>query len=398
MSIRIHILPLFYVFFLFISVSIHNALHAQLTPYYKFTSSNGTYTTITGGALIDTGNSIGNQRYTVTLPFTFMMDDSLYTQAMISANGFLSLGTGDPGAGNYAPIANSPSGYTVISAFGRDLNSLNNTTAIRAQTFGTAPYRKYIIQWSNFSYGTSSGITINFQIALYETYNKIDVVYGSNTTSLNTITGQVGLRGSLINTNFFARSSSTGWSSTTAATVNTAVVTLSPSYTPSSGLTYTFELPDSCITPLTSATALSLTPNYTSISGSFTGLGTGTRYLIVRTPGSAALGTLPINGSRYAVGGSIGNGTVIYRGPLTSFSNTGLPQNSTYTYTIFPYFRQRMLLWTNVPNYISTLRYGADLRTETLRLDACEWKRQLYDCRQLESATNKCRSGRYTDF
>lgn len=92
-----------------------------------------------------------------------------------------------------------------------------------------------------------------------------------------------------------------------------------------------------CTTPL-QPTALVLGGAVNSVNISYTAASPApSKYMIVRTPGAAALNTNPANGTFYTVGGTLGNGTVVYIGTATTFADNGLTQNTSYTYTVFPY-------------------------------------------------------------
>lgn len=121
-----------------------------------------------------------------------------------------------------------------------------STFGIRFETIGTAPNRTLVVQWTGWQRYTTSGAfgeLYNFQIRLDETTNIISVIYDilgpTNTTST---TFQVGLRGNS-NVDFNNRTSSTNWSSTTAGTINSAVITLSNTVKPASGQTYIWSPP-----------------------------------------------------------------------------------------------------------------------------------------------------------
>ncbi|HTN44963.1 MAG TPA: T9SS type A sorting domain-containing protein [Flavipsychrobacter sp.] len=93
-----------------------------------------------------------------------------------------------------------------------------------------------------------------------------------------------------------------------------------------------------CPAPISQGTSLSLTPiSVTQIDGSFTpASSTPTGYVVVRYPASATP-TAPANGTNYTAGGTLGAGTVIYKGTNTSFSATGLLGSTSYTFYIYSY-------------------------------------------------------------
>ena len=61
---------------------------------YSFSQSVGTYTPLTGGTVLESGN-FDDDYYTVTIP-SFKYDGNDYTSLNISLNGYVSLGTVEP--------------------------------------------------------------------------------------------------------------------------------------------------------------------------------------------------------------------------------------------------------------------------------------------------------------
>ncbi|WP_293892347.1 CehA/McbA family metallohydrolase [Flavobacterium sp.] len=74
-------------------------------------------------------------------------------------------------------------------------------------------------------------------------------------------------------------------------------------------------------------------PTTTSVSGAFSAC-VADEYLIVYSL-SSSLSALPVNGSVYNSGNTLGNATVLKRGTETSFNATNLTSGSTYYFTIF---------------------------------------------------------------
>ena len=160
----------------------------QTVASYNFSQSTGTYTAISGGTLHTAGADDAN--YSFTLPFTFTYNGTGYTVARPTTNGFLVLGASAPSTTQYTPLSSGTTNFA-IAGFARDLNS-----AVRSEVLGTTPNRIYVCQWSNaYRYATSITENLNFQIRLYETSNRIEIVYGSISTpntTLATGTSQVG--------------------------------------------------------------------------------------------------------------------------------------------------------------------------------------------------------------
>jgi hypothetical protein len=91
-----------------------------------------------------------------------------------------------------------------------------------------------------------------------------------------------------------------------------------------------------CVTPAQLTTFTATASTTTSVSGIFVGsVEPNVSYLIVRSTGT--LTGLPVDGTNYIVGNSLGNGTVIQVGSSTTISQSFLSPNTSYQYTIFPF-------------------------------------------------------------
>jgi Lamin Tail Domain len=310
---------------------------AQVSTY-TFRATSGSYTPVTTPATVHASNW-DDAVLPVIIPFSFLFNNTNYTTASVNSNGYLTFGAATSAGGDYLPISATTSYTGAISAFGRDL--ISNATTIVSSTEGTAPNRSFVIQWNNarrYSGGAVAGDVLNFQIRLNETTNTIDVVYGTCTaTSTTALTSQVGLRGAL-NTDFNNRSSTTTWSGTTTGTTNADAVTSSNTIMPATGQTYTWTPPPPCVAPIDQPTALTASGfNSAQINGSFTAAASVPNgYVVVRYP-SGATPTPPVNGANYAVGATLGAGTVIQFGSALTFTATGLAPLTTYDFYIYSF-------------------------------------------------------------
>ena len=80
----------------------------------------------------------------------------------------------------------------------------------------------------------------------------------------------------------------------------------------------------------TALTTSSMTANFNIAAGSPTG------YLVLMKAGSSPT-DVPVDGTQYTAGGTIGTSTIAYVGPLTSFSPNGLTTNTVYHFDVFAY-------------------------------------------------------------
>jgi hypothetical protein len=201
---------------------------------YAFGQCSGTYTEITGGTLLFSGDTWDDNSTTVTIP-SFTFNGSAFTSAHFNANGYIVLG----GAINtFSGIISNTTTLTTggaIAGFSGDLQGQPGSE-LRYQQVGN----EAIFQWKGAKrWGTTgTGDNINFQIRLNTTNGQIRVVYGASATTSTSSSGiQVGLRG-LANTDFNNRESASNWATSTAGTANTSTISYSSTVTPPAGLTY----------------------------------------------------------------------------------------------------------------------------------------------------------------
>ncbi|MCK6640802.1 MAG: GEVED domain-containing protein [Bacteroidia bacterium] len=275
---------------------------------YGFTQLSGTYTPITGGQVYGNATS-DDQRFVdpavpaggtgttgvgIPIGFNFTYDGQVFDRLAINNNGWISLGNS---ALSPAVDIQSSSSYTALSAtsvatptylrsriagMAVDLQGQAGSE-IRVETIGTAPNRACVVQWTNYRRFNQSGMSLNFQIVLFETSNNVAVIYGSNTYIATSYTAHVGLGGT-VNTDFNNRTTTTNWNTTTAGTLNTSSCTFSTSVTaPVSGTTFLWSPPSPCTgAPAPGNTLSSSNPvcsgvNFT-LSLQNTNMGTGITY------------------------------------------------------------------------------------------------------------------------
>ncbi|HMS35143.1 MAG TPA: T9SS type A sorting domain-containing protein [Ignavibacteria bacterium] len=224
-------------------------------------------------------------------------------------------GTGIP-AGTTIAALNSGAGTVTLSAnataSGTSTLLVASGSIVRGTT-GVAGSRIHTIQFRNtrnFSTGANANC-INFQIKLYETSNKIEVVYGTNSNSA-AVTGQVGLRGT-VNTDFNNRNTATaGWATTIAGVANTAALAMSSTITPSSGRTFTWTPP---VPPVNNDMGVSAIANSLNPVALFAA---GTTVSIISTAKNYGLTTQNSVPVYYNVNGGSAVGPVNTVGPIAS--------------------------------------------------------------------------------
>lgn len=102
---------------------------------------------------------------------------------------------------------------------------------------------------------------------------------------------------------------------------------------PLSGNTNTAPLAP-CVSPASSPSALNLTAANNFISGTFTATSDANRYLVIIST-SNSLSVLPVDGTTYTNGQTLGNGTIVSYDPSTTFTASGLTVNTVYYLYVF---------------------------------------------------------------
>lgn len=211
-------------------------MQAQVSGY-AFSESAGTYTAISG-TIIHASGWNDPAPVSITIPFSFTFNNTVYTACSVNGNGYITFGATASTAAGFSPIS-AATGYAgAVSALGLDL--VSNSSTVEYATTGTAPNRIFIVQWNNCrrSANNAAGADWNFQIKLFETTNVVQVQYGAcaATNATNTINAQIGLRGAN-NTDYSNRfkNSASSWANTTIAGFanNNTVLTRNTSLPPS---------------------------------------------------------------------------------------------------------------------------------------------------------------------
>jgi len=316
---------------------------AQVSSTYMFASSSGTYTPISGGTVLVQGTTSMDSWVStaITIP-SFTFAGVAYTTAYVTSNGILSLGASAPSSTSYTAISSTTGSGISICPFNADLDDATNAVAseIRWQTVGN----EVIFQWSQmcrYSYAEN----FDFQVRLNTVNGNVVFVYELNSGPYATSSyqPQVGIRTSA--TDYLNRKVTTteNWNTSLAGTSNTDNCRFngtSPATNFTTGLTYTFSIAPPCSPPSAQPTVLAVTPvaySSTQLSGSFIAASPApSGYVVVRYPSGAAT-TAPVNGTNYSAGGALGLGTVVYNGPLTTFTTTGLTANTTYDFYVYSY-------------------------------------------------------------
>ena len=163
----------------------------------------------TGVTFIDACTSPGVMTYlagaddssaAVAIPFPFRYwTNDIASGAMINicSNGWIGMdGVSNNSLGGTVPSTTTPNAV-IAPHWGDDYNT---TPGQCVATIGSAPNRKWVLEWSNAHYfGSTTGVSLTYEVILSETTNTIDFVYSTmtgaraQTMGLENFTGAIGL-------------------------------------------------------------------------------------------------------------------------------------------------------------------------------------------------------------
>ncbi len=167
---------------------------------YAQTGNNGIYigndTSICGGANLalhatlnvlsnvsSNGINLSDDVYSQVIPigFTFNFYGNNYSQCLISTNGYITFNTASSGGYSpwsiNAPIPSSLDPTNAIMGPWQDVNPGAGGSIVYA-SFGTAPNRKFVVQWDNPMFSCTN-LCFGNQIILYESSNIIETHIGN---------------------------------------------------------------------------------------------------------------------------------------------------------------------------------------------------------------------------
>ncbi|MBN3033944.1 MAG: T9SS type A sorting domain-containing protein [Bacteroidales bacterium] len=209
-----------------------------LVSGYKFSQSTKAYSSASGTVYsFDYGY---NEIEGVEIGFTFRFNDVDFTTISFNTDGFACFGDIIFTSGS---VIASGISQNVIAPCNGDLWGTPNCNII-TELSGTSPNRVFTIEWSDFDFFGGPADVMNFQIRLYETSNKIDVIYGNFVIySKKRETVQVGLKG-WTGLDYSTRWSYTSWVNSDPGYSNGCYFYMEDYCYPPSGLCFTWEPPD----------------------------------------------------------------------------------------------------------------------------------------------------------
>lgn len=117
----------------------------------------------------------------ISLPFSFDFYGVTYNQIIVSTNGFINFTTTSAGGASPWSFSNSipnpsfPVTNSILGCF-EDLYNNSGFGSITYGSYGTAPYRKFVVYFNNQPhYQCNTSVISSFQMILSETSNTVDV-------------------------------------------------------------------------------------------------------------------------------------------------------------------------------------------------------------------------------
>jgi|GEM_PF-3963032 len=173
-------------------------ISAQSLSDYSHVITAAAYAPLPGTANVlgtgDAGGSLDDQTFMVTLPFDFSYNGITGNIIYVSANGFIALGGDCP---LVTPVFDGSSDEEtgIIAACNADLVGASTEAVIRTGITGTAPFRSFVVEWTNMDEWTNylatsdpEASSLNFQVVLQEgdgipDNQSVDINYGAMTVA-----------------------------------------------------------------------------------------------------------------------------------------------------------------------------------------------------------------------
>jgi hypothetical protein len=214
---------------------------------YEFVSARSAYNEFSDGTLLaGAALPVDDVTFTVPIGFSFRFGGEVYSNITISSNGFCAFSPAESlvqsGSVVTRPLSTSLNAKGYIAACGADI-VIPATGDMRLKTEGTAPNRTMTVQWRNATFKAASESRLNFQIRLYETSERIEIIYGTctMTAALGVASVDVGLRGASSNDIHSRRVSEdirAAWTASAESTSNEDACEMSATALPPTGLLY----------------------------------------------------------------------------------------------------------------------------------------------------------------
>ncbi|HEU5147111.1 MAG TPA: hypothetical protein VFT90_10360, partial [Chryseosolibacter sp.] len=147
-------------------------VNPAVTTYNVITT--GSYNPIAGTGTAVTGLGNNSISSAITIPFTFYFYGTGHTSLRISPNGYIDFGAATSRDDPHNPMPNTGDPDEIIAGAWTNLD-LNEGGTIDYFTIGTAPFRRFIVNFNGVEYDGALSNTVSFQIQLHESTNVIEI-------------------------------------------------------------------------------------------------------------------------------------------------------------------------------------------------------------------------------
>lgn len=224
-----------------------SVVHAQNITNYSFSSTQSSFTPITGGIAPSLTYGDYDEGYYVNIPlgFDFWYQGELVTQVHASTNGFLGLGTFYPSqnlnsaTNNLSSVVSFATSRPLVAPLWDNLDMDSSTGAkFSYQTIGVQPNRVFTAEWLNAEWNWfANAPTVSFQVRLYESTGVIEYIYNQEAASAFSPTASIGITSAT--SNMYLSLNNSGINPTVSSTVSYNGINTKPA----SGQLYRFTPP-----------------------------------------------------------------------------------------------------------------------------------------------------------
>ncbi|HMK05482.1 MAG TPA: T9SS type A sorting domain-containing protein, partial [Ferruginibacter sp.] len=126
---------------------------------------------------VSTGTLDDGRWDNIVLPFSFRFYGNIFNAVNISTNGWIGMGASNSTTTGYGvALPNAAAPNNVIHVISSDLTfaGITNAAVLQYFTVGTAPNRRFVIDYSSIKFFTGTA-TADIQVILYETTNVVEV-------------------------------------------------------------------------------------------------------------------------------------------------------------------------------------------------------------------------------
>jgi hypothetical protein len=157
----------------------------SLLSDYQMSVTSGTATDMSSGATQIFGNGYDDSQYgAISIGFNFVFDGTTCSSFYPCTNGWMALSSTT--SNTLGGAINSAPAYPMLAPFWDDLHTGITNGQMTYKVTGSSPNRVLTVEWYVRHYSSGTSGPYNFQVRLYESSNKIELLYISMATNYTT--------------------------------------------------------------------------------------------------------------------------------------------------------------------------------------------------------------------